>query len=211
MQGSNSTKFQRIIGSLGWSSFTSSGKPFVPFPVLLPKQHKKTCSFSQCFFTQQGRKIQLCDPASEPPAPLPSAETSLVSLRCLLELWAARRVSHRAQCCAMEGLQTIWGQRGWLWCTDADLAFPAPCGTGSLWDDRFLHAVGTPSHNTSRGDLLQKKAELHGRKKQWPCPEHYSLLPLKNRFINTSTCQDGSGTVSEVAAVSEWAVFEQSI
>lgn len=76
---------------------------------------------------------------------------------------------------------------------------------------RFLRAVGTLSHNASRGDIPQKKAELHRRKKQWPCPEHCSLLPLKNRFINTSTCQDGSGTVSEVAAVSERAVFEQSI
>lgn len=57
MQGSNGTKFQSIIGSLGQSSFTSPGKPFVPFPVLLPNQQKKMCSSSQRFFTQQGSKF----------------------------------------------------------------------------------------------------------------------------------------------------------
>lgn len=57
MQGSNGTKFQSILGSLGQSSFTSPGKLFVPFPVLLPNQQKKMCSSSQCFFTQQESKF----------------------------------------------------------------------------------------------------------------------------------------------------------
>ena len=57
MQGSNGTKFQSIIGSLGRSSSTSPGKLFIPFPVLLPKQQSKMCSSSPCFFTQQESKL----------------------------------------------------------------------------------------------------------------------------------------------------------
>lgn len=193
MQGSNGTKFQSITGSLGQSSFTSPGNLFVPFPVLLPNQQKKTCSSSQCFFTQQESKFSCLIPPQS--------------------YWVHSHFCRDLPCeftCSIRSLTPCFGEAASR-SGAVGLVMPHGCCSSTpctLW---YQLVSLRYRHNTGRRDVPQNKAQFHKRANWWPGPEHDRFLLLKNRCIYTSMCQGDSGTLSGVVVGSEWAVSEWCI
>ena len=151
MQESNSTKLQSIIGSLEWSSITFPGKSFVPFSVPLPKATQKDVQLFSVVLYSAREKTQLFDPASEPPGPFSSAETSLMSLHLQDGLCSCQGGRPTAvQWSTTERLQAIWEQWGWLWCTGALYPVVLTCWRMTLVS---LCCRQTQSRYTSQGNI----------------------------------------------------------